>query len=115
MSAPRTAMLCPACHHREHDPGSCREGCDRCELHTDDAFEFVLRVEPELVEAYCAARAKDPGATGLRAHPGEPHEFKTTCLRCGEYGYLHVAVITDLEVVKIEDCAALVAQSEEKP
>ena len=41
--------VCPACHHRFHDPGGCSE-CPRCELHTDEALAFVLRVEPELVE-----------------------------------------------------------------
>jgi hypothetical protein len=35
-------------------------------------------------------------------HPGEPHEFTTVCSRCGENGYLNVAIITDLEVVKVE-------------
>jgi hypothetical protein len=40
--------VCPACHHRFHDPGSCSE-CPRCELHTDEALAFVLRVEPELL------------------------------------------------------------------
>jgi hypothetical protein len=34
--------VCPACHHRDHDPGSCEE-CPRCELHTDEALAFVLR------------------------------------------------------------------------
>ena len=53
MSDPRAEALrgeCPSCHHPDHDPGSCREGCGaRCELHTDDALDFVLRVEPELL------------------------------------------------------------------
>ncbi len=40
--------VCPACHHRDHDPGSC-PSCPRCELHTDEAFAFVLRIEPELL------------------------------------------------------------------
>jgi hypothetical protein len=51
---------------------------------------------------------------GLReAHPGEPHDFRTTCQRCGEAGFLHVSLITDLEVVKIEDRAALQASEAE--
>ena len=41
------------------------------------------------------------------AHPGKNHEFRTVCQRCGESGYLHVALITDLEVVKVEPRAAL--------
>lgn len=41
------------------------------------------------------------------AHPGTPHEFRTMCQRCGENGYLHVALITDLEVVHIEPRAVL--------
>lgn len=40
--------VCPACHHRAHDPGGCSE-CPRCELHTDEATAFVLRYEPELL------------------------------------------------------------------
>jgi hypothetical protein len=36
---------CPACHHPDHDPGSC-EWCPRCELHTDDAREWLDRIEP---------------------------------------------------------------------
>ena len=26
-------------------------------------------------------------------HPGEHHEFRTTCLRCGEPGWLHVSLL----------------------
>lgn len=33
---------CPACHHREHDPGSCPE-CPRCELHFDEAVAWLAR------------------------------------------------------------------------
>lgn len=40
--------VCPACHHRAHDPGACSE-CPACELHTDEAAAFVLRIEPELL------------------------------------------------------------------
>jgi hypothetical protein len=35
-------------------------------------------------------------------HPGESHEFLTSCRRCGERGFLHVALITDKERVVIE-------------
>jgi len=38
--------FCPACHHIEHDPGSC-EWCPRCELHTDDALAWLLRISPQ--------------------------------------------------------------------
>ena len=43
-------------------------------------------------------------AEGKRSdrHPGEPHDFRTVCGRCGKDGMLHVAVITDDEVVRIE-------------
>jgi hypothetical protein len=41
--------LCPACHHPDHDPGACRRGCDRCELHTDEALDWVIRIEPDLL------------------------------------------------------------------
>lgn len=40
--------VCPACHHRAHDPGGCSE-CPRCELHTDEAAAFVLRIDPEVL------------------------------------------------------------------
>ena len=52
----------------------------------------------ELAEAELAA-LRTPQ---LAAHPGEHHEFSTTCLRCGKAGYLNVAVITTDEVVRIE-------------
>ena len=39
----RELLLCPACHHPEHDPGACSE-CPRCELHVDEALEWVARV-----------------------------------------------------------------------
>lgn len=39
-------MPCPACHHLEHDPGSCPE-CPRCELHVDEALIWVSRVARE--------------------------------------------------------------------
>jgi hypothetical protein len=34
--------LCPACHHADHDPGSCPD-CPRCELHYDEAREWLAR------------------------------------------------------------------------
>lgn len=43
----------------------------------------------------------------LAPHPNEPHEFLTECRRCGERGMLHVAFITDNEVVKVEPRPAL--------
>lgn len=91
--------LCPACHCPDHDPGSC-PNCPRCELHTDEAVDWVRRVEPELLNA-------DRNSLSVMAHPGEPHEFRTKCRRCGEYGMLNVALITDNEVVRIEPRAAL--------
>ena len=39
---------------------------------------------------------------GVRLHPGQ-HEFRTICRLCGEYGMLHVSVITDNERVTITD------------
>jgi len=45
---PLVADGCPACHHPDHDPGSC-EWCPRCELHTDDAFAWVQRIDPDLI------------------------------------------------------------------
>lgn len=35
-------------------------------------------------------------------HTGRPHEFETVCRLCGMDGRLHVAIITDDEVVKVE-------------
>jgi hypothetical protein len=34
--------VCPACHHADHDPGSC-EWCPRCELHYDEAADWLRR------------------------------------------------------------------------
>jgi len=34
-------------------------------------------------------------------HPGEHHDFRTTCLKCGENGMLHIAVITADENVVV--------------
>jgi hypothetical protein len=50
LAAEYDGSVCPACHCPDHDPGSCRN-CPKCELHTDEALAFVLRVEPELVAA----------------------------------------------------------------
>jgi hypothetical protein len=36
------ALVCPACHHRDHDPGGCGD-CPRCELHFDEAVEWLAR------------------------------------------------------------------------
>jgi hypothetical protein len=49
------------------------------------------------------------------AHPDEPHEFTTTCHRCGKSGYLHVALITDDERVTIEPLAALTPEPTDGP
>ena len=35
-------------------------------------------------------------------HTGRPHEFETTCRLCGMDGVLHMSVITNDEIVKIE-------------
>jgi hypothetical protein len=60
MTDPTAALaeaLCPACHHRDHDPGSC-EWCPRCELHTDEALAWVMRIEPELIAEVEIARLR---------------------------------------------------------
>jgi len=38
------APVCPACHHHDHDPGSC-EWCASgwCELHYDEVIEWLRR------------------------------------------------------------------------
>jgi hypothetical protein len=53
--------------------------------------------------AAALARSESPSPEGLTtgAHPGEPHEFRTTCLRCGKPGMLHVSLITADETVTI--------------
>ena len=44
----------------------------------------------------------NPVATPSPAtHPDEPHEFSTTCRRCGERGFLNISVITYDERVNI--------------
>lgn len=35
-------------------------------------------------------------------HPGEPHDFRTTCTRCGETGMLVLSLITPDEQVRTE-------------
>ena len=46
----RKPRLCAFCNHREHDPGSCLdERACGCEVHTDTAFAWVLRDDPDLV------------------------------------------------------------------
>ena len=46
--------------------------------------------------------AAQPSAA-VAEHPGEHHEFRTTCLRCGKPGMLHISVITPNERVDITD------------
>jgi hypothetical protein len=53
-----------------------------------------------------SALADRPEPGELDAHPDEPHEFRTTCLRCGEPGMLHVSLITPDETVTIARLAA---------
>jgi len=89
-------------------PDALREAhCAGCVGYTVDADPLPSGEPGEPYQVQC------PGvpAPTLDAHPGEPHEFRTVCQRCGENGYLHVAVITDLEVVKVEDRAALATDS----
>lgn len=45
----------------------------------------------------------------LAPHPGENHAFRTSCILCGEAGWLHVALITNNETVTIA------AREEPKP
>jgi len=66
---PLVADGCPACHHPDHDPGSC-EWCPRCELHTDDAFAWVQRIDPDLI-ATPAPHLADCGYD----EPHEPHTY----------------------------------------
>jgi len=39
-------------------------------------------------------------ATG-KPHPDQPHEFQVRCFRCGENGYVNVALVTDTERLKV--------------
>jgi len=34
-------------------------------------------------------------------HPGEAHEFQVRCFRCGENGYVNVALVTDTERLQV--------------
>ena len=68
--------VCPACHHRAHDPGGCSE-CPRCELHTDEAAAFVLRYEPELIAAL--ATASTPPLDDHHPQCGKPGGGFCTC------------------------------------
>lgn len=63
---------------------------------SEGAGSIQSRVVQRLVEAcYYEIRGSD-------GHPGEPHEFRTYCRRCGEPGRLHVSLITDDELVEIK-------------
>jgi hypothetical protein len=37
-----------------------------------------------------------------KPHPGQPHDFRTRCLRCGEPGVINLSLITPDESVNIE-------------
>jgi hypothetical protein len=39
---------------------------------------------------------------GFAPHPGEQHEFKTKCIKCGDYGQLFVAILGSDERARIE-------------
>ena len=76
-------------------------------LSADGAGSSHPSVVQRLVEAVRDRLAVTEGSDSRAPHPDTPHEFRTVCQRCGENGYLHVALITDLEVVKVETRAAL--------
>ena len=67
-----------------------------------------------LLMSYILAIEAESGSVELddeqtwQPHPGENHEFRTICRRCGEPGTLHVALIAPGEVVRIEEYARLV-------
>lgn len=62
-------------------------------------YESWLRRAPNILSALAAPL---PVIEAAAPHPDMPHEFSTVCRLCGERGFLHVALITDLDVVKIE-------------
>jgi hypothetical protein len=35
-------------------------------------------------------------------HPGEPHQFRTECIKCGAWGQLFVAILGPDEQARIE-------------
>lgn len=66
---------CPACHHPEHDPGSCPD-CPRCELHVDEALIWLSGVAREDydeficgIEAEAARLALEDVAERVRGLP----------------------------------------------
>jgi hypothetical protein len=81
-----------------------------------DALDAVLALIPEnryVVDDHADGPHRHEGGLfvypwdepqwSVAPHPGEPHEFRTMCYRCGERGILHVAVITPSERVRVED------------
>jgi len=48
-------------------------------------------LDPKIADAIAALEAR--ASLDVAPHPGEHHEFRTTCLRCGEPGWLHVSLL----------------------
>jgi|GEM_PF-6458059 hypothetical protein len=53
-----------------------------------------------LVATLDEARGDDPPPEG--AHPGEPHDFRAACTRCGEPGTVNLSILAPGEVLRIE-------------
>ena len=70
----------------------------RFNSHDDGSDDLLLR--DELVRAALEAATSEP-----LPHPGENHEFRTTCLRCGESGYLNISLIGPDQEIRIETIA----------
>ncbi len=68
-----------------------------------ESWDNEDRPEPETsdLRAALAARGLTVVREGAEPHPDEPHEFRTTCLRCGEKGFLHMVLITSDQTVTI--------------
>ena len=85
----RHVRVLPADKHGRGIPDAAFDVCG----HDDDIWPCDTTVLLDRI-------TNEPPLTPER-HPGEPHEFRCTCLRCGEPGMLHVAFITPGEEVKI--------------
>jgi hypothetical protein len=81
---------------------------DRCvaRIYATVEDSRITPEEPEprwLRDAMVFVNAVNGRQIDVEAHPDEPHEFRTTCLRCGEKGFLNVALITSDQTVVIVD------------
>jgi hypothetical protein len=63
-------------------------------------FAWVDGHRPFIEAALAVIARVDEAVTA--PHPGEQHKFETTCITCGEYGQLFIAILGPDEQARIE-------------